>query len=170
MQFSSEVPQVPGVLHLNPVFISAENPPPSLFCTFQRKHEPLICIIQNVPCVLHVCACVRVRLGMRIDLFSAFPNLIIHTGLGTGPTQWAREKKLVTDENGTDKNEGDLQRKKKNGRGRNIKNTPSSPELGHCFFSAAVFLSKTDADRWTWTPQHAILRELKDPLLLATLD
>lgn len=132
MQFSSEVPQVPGVLHLNPVFISAENPPPSSFCTFQRKHEPLICIIQNVPCVLHVCASVRVRLGMRIDLFSAFPNLIIHTGLGTGPTQWAREKKLVTDENGTDKNQGDLQRKK--WERTEYKEYTSSPELGHCFF------------------------------------
>lgn len=144
MQFSSEVPQVPGVLHLNPVFISAENPPPSSFCTFQRKHEPLICIIQNVPCALHVCASVRVLLGMRIDLFSAFPNLIIHTGLGTGPTQWAREKKLVTDENGTDKNEGDLQRK--NGRGWNIKNTQVLQNWV-TVFSAAVFLSKTDADR-----------------------
>lgn len=68
-------------------------PPPSPFCTFQRQHETLICIIQNVLCVYtRVCICVWVCecvLKWALTYSLHFPNLIIPAGLGTGLTQWA---------------------------------------------------------------------------------
>lgn len=48
--------------------------------------------------------------GMSTDLFSAFPNLIIPTGLGTGPLS-EEEKESGHSENENGQKLADLQRK-----------------------------------------------------------
>lgn len=63
---------------------------PSTILILYISKEAWATDLHNPECSMHVRVCVYT--GMSIDSFSAFPNLIIHTGLGTGPTQWARER------------------------------------------------------------------------------
>lgn len=108
-------------------------------------------------------------IGMSIDLFSALPNLIILAGLGTGPAQQARERSWSQMKMGQTKTEICS--------GRHIKNTLGLQNWVTVFYGSINFqecdndVSKTDQDNLeTRTANdYAVLGDVKDPLLLATL-